>query len=98
MTFPVDNSLHQTQQVALSEALTTTPTQLRDRLERESEAKQHHLNSTEVGHAYAIFGFLLFLLLCSQDEDKGELPDDSMKEEHLLPFIHTYIVPRLYTV
>jgi hypothetical protein len=49
MTCHVDNSLHQVYRVAQSQALSTTPSQERDRLERESEAKHPCLSRTEVG-------------------------------------------------
>jgi hypothetical protein len=81
----VDNSLRQVYGVAQSQALSTTPSQERYRLERESEAKHPHLSRTEVGCVCAIFEFLSFLLLCSQDEDDDESSlvmhnNDSMKE------------------
>ena len=72
MAHHVDKSLHETRPVPLSQALTITPIQLRDGLERETEAKQRRLNSAEVGRVCAIFEFLSFLLLCSQDEDEDE--------------------------
>jgi hypothetical protein len=89
MTDPLDNSLRIVQGVAQSEALTTTPSELRDgsereglmdRLEREIETKRRRLDRTEVGCVCAIFEFLSFLLLCSQDEDDDDNGSSRMIE------------------
>jgi hypothetical protein len=72
MTCRVGDSLRQLKSVAEFQALSTTPSQLRDGSERESEAKRRRLGRTEVGCVCAIFEFLSFLLLCSQDEDDNE--------------------------
>jgi hypothetical protein len=72
MTCRVSDSLRPVQEVAQSHALSTTPSQWTDGSERETEAKRSHLDRTDVGCVYAIFGFLSFLLLCLQDEDEEE--------------------------
>jgi hypothetical protein len=64
MTCRVDNSLHGSGRVAQSRAKSTTPSEIRDGLHRENEAKRHRLDSIEVGCVCAIFEFLSFLLLC----------------------------------
>jgi hypothetical protein len=73
MTCRVDNSLRQVQWVAQSQALSTTPTQWMDGSERDFQAKRRRLDRTEVGYICAIFEFLSFLLLCSQDKGENEL-------------------------
>jgi hypothetical protein len=72
MTCRVGDTLRQLESVAESQALSTTPSQHRDGSERENEAKRRRLGGTEVGCVCAIFEFLSFLLLCSQDEGDGE--------------------------
>jgi hypothetical protein len=67
MTRRVGDSLRQVEGVAQSQALTITPTQQRDGLERENKRRR-----TEVGCVCAIFEFLSFLSLCSQDKDDNE--------------------------
>jgi hypothetical protein len=63
MTCRVGDSLRRLQWAAESQALSTTPSRQRDRLERVSEAKRRRLDRTEVGCVCAIFEFLSFLLL-----------------------------------
>jgi len=72
MTCRVSDSLRQVQGVPQFQAMSTTPSQQNDILERETETKRRRLSRTEVGCVYAIFEFLSFLLLCSQDEDEDE--------------------------
>jgi hypothetical protein len=72
MTCRVGDSLRQVQWVAQSQALSTTPTQLVDGLERDTQAKRRRLDRTKVGCICAIFEFLSFLLLCSQDEGENK--------------------------
>jgi len=69
MTCPLGDALRPVQEVPQPQALTTTSSELRDGSEREIETKRRRLNRTEVGCVRAIFEFLSFLLLCSQDED-----------------------------
>jgi len=69
MTCPLGDTLRPVEEVPQSQALTTTPSELRDGSEREKEMKRRRLNRTEVGCVCAIFESLSFLLLCSQDED-----------------------------
>jgi len=71
MTCRVDDSLRPVQGVAQFqvEVLTTTPSELRDGSEREELMGLETEIETEVGCVCAIFEFLSFLLLCSQDED-----------------------------
>ncbi len=69
MTRRLDDSLRPVQEVAQSQALTTTPSELRDGSEREELMVLETVIETEVGCVCAIFEFLSFLLLCSQDED-----------------------------
>jgi hypothetical protein len=68
MTRRVGDSLRQVEGVAQSQALTIAPTQQRGGLERENERR----HGTEVVCVCAIFEFLSFLSLCSQDEDDYE--------------------------
>ena len=70
MTCRVGDSLRQVKQVALSQALSITPSQQMDELERET--KRRRVDGEEVDCVCAIFEFLSFLLLCSQDEDENE--------------------------
>jgi hypothetical protein len=70
MTCRVDDSLRE-----VGSALTrpaSTPSEIRDGLDRDFEAKRRRFDRTEVGCVCAIFEFLSFLLLCSQDEDDNE--------------------------
>ncbi len=69
MTRRLDDSLRPVQEVAQSQALTTTPSELRDGSEREELMGLETEIETEVGCVCAIFEFLSFLLLCSQDDD-----------------------------
>ena len=65
----VGNSLRQTQGVALSQALPTTPSQEMDGSKRASRVMEPRLDGTVVGCVCVIFEFLSFLLLCSQEDD-----------------------------
>jgi hypothetical protein len=76
MTCPVGNSLRQVEQVPQSQTR-SSPSKTRDGMERENEAKRRRLDKTKVGCACAIFEFLLFLLLCSQDE--GDIKSSLMQ-------------------
>ena len=69
MTCRVGDSLRQVKQVAQSQALSTTSSQQMDELER--EAKRRRVDGEEVDCVCAIFEFLSFLLLRSQDEDEN---------------------------
>jgi hypothetical protein len=71
MTRRVGDSLRQLRSVAQSQALSFTPSQRMDELERENEAKRRRIDRTEVDCLCAIFEFLSFLLLCLQDEDES---------------------------
>jgi hypothetical protein len=69
MTCLVDDTLRTVQPLPLSTAQTTTPMEAMDGSDRENRAKRRRVSRTEVGCVCAIFEFLSFLLLCSQDED-----------------------------
>jgi hypothetical protein len=72
MTCRVGVSLRKEQEVAQSQAVSTTSSQIRDGLDREIEVKRRRLDRIEVGCVCSAFEFPLFLLLCSQDEDDNE--------------------------
>ena len=72
MTCRVGDSLRQVQGVAQYQVLLTTPSRQMDGLERETQAKRRRLDRTVVGCICAMFEFLSFSLLCSQDEDENE--------------------------
>jgi hypothetical protein len=70
MTCRVSDSLRQVKQVLQSQALSFTPTWQTDESERET--KRRRVDGAEVDCVCAIFEFLSFLLLCSQDEGDNE--------------------------
>jgi hypothetical protein len=63
MTRHVSDSLRQVRGIAESGALATTPSSLRDSLERGNEVKRRRLEETEVGCVSVIVEFVSFLLL-----------------------------------